>query len=1018
MTWMKDRLWLFLLLMLVSVVAVVWAMKEPTDKLWSIEQGTLDLQGWDPEAHGVIQLDGEWTFYPGMLVSPDDMLQYAGPKTFIAVPGNWRGIEFALGQAPMKGHGYGTYRLQIRNAPEGVPLGLDKSYVRFADKLYVNGIAAGESGRVGESKENYIPRNIPYVGYFQSDDGIIDILLQTSNFDYKDGGISRSITFGLAKDIEIRRTLKSSIDVSGTFLFLLFSILLLLAYIWNRRSSILLQLAVYFLLFAMQFLLNGERLFMHWFSGVPFELAFKLKGLAVFTALSLSLFLIWKLLKRQRFSGWILGYSLLLAAYCLFVLLLPYSMYSYRQDLMYVLATAAYIHALAFAVAAYIRRSYGSINQRQFQLFIAAIWTLLMTNAIVIANNLHYIPMETVVITVLFLGIIIVSLFLYQYVLAYSALTRMTAQLQMADRMKDEFLLMTSHELNTPLHHIMSLSRSLIPGPMKRASAQEMEDKLQFIHDTAYRLSSMVKDIIDTDRLREGTLQLTLQRVDLIGCLTVLLEVSGHMAREWRVECIHAIDPAARFVLADEARLMQVLYHSMLYSLGHAGGGKLYIRGMVLQDHTVVELTAVDGAEKPIVAESRLEGSFTTGLSIARELIGHMGGSWRQDHASGTIVITMLRADGPTAYAESAASVAASLDWEREKSKTEAARGKLNRYDREREVLVASSDMIIIEHLNRMLEGDGYRVAAAVSAEEAYERMTTVDRPDIVLIDVGLSDGQGYGLCRRIRERFSQADLPVLLISARMTPLDIETGLEAGGSDFVMKPLDAGEIRMRINTLLSMKQLVKDAARNEMAFLRSQIKPHFLYNALGTIMSLCYTNGERAGELLGVFSRYLRIIFHMDITEETVMLSKEMELIRAYIDIERERFGDRVRVLFDVDESLYGAYIMPLTIEPLVENAIRHGLSRKMGGGTVRLAVSRLGQYMQVVVEDDGIGMSEEQVKCILNQDKGVDGIGFRNIIRRVSHFTDQHPVIESAPGHGTKVVLMLPILSRKDASR
>ncbi|MFD0960938.1 histidine kinase [Paenibacillus chungangensis] len=337
---------------------------------------------------------------------------------------------------------------------------------------------------------------------------------------------------------------------------------------------------------------------------------------------------------------------------------------------------------------------------------------------------------------------------------------------------------------------------------------------------------------------------------------------------------------------------------------------------------------------------------------------------------------------------------------------------------REREVFVASSDIIIIEHINCMLEGDGCRVTSAFSIEETYERIMTVDRPDIVLIDVALSDGQGYVLCRRIRERFSGVVLPLLLISDRITPLDIEAGLEAGGCDFVRKPLDAGEIRMRMNMLLSMKQFVKEAARHEMAFLRSQIKPHFLYNALGTIMSLCYTDGERAGELLGAFSRYLRMILHIDNMEDTVMLRKEMELIDAYIYIERERFGDRIQVLFDVDESLYGAYIMPLTIEPLVENAIRHGLTSKMDGGTVRLTIRRLGPHMQVVVEDDGIGMSEEQVKRILNQDKGVKGIGFRSIIRRIMPFTDQYPVIESAPGHGTKVVLTLPFLNRKDASR
>lgn len=191
--------------------------------------------------------------------------------------------------------------------------------------------------------------------------------------------------------------------------------------------------------------------------------------------------------------------------------------------------------------------------------------------------------------------------------------------------------------------------------------------------------------------------------------------------------------------------------------------------------------------------------------------------------------------------------------------------------------------------------------------------------------------------------------------------------------------------------------------------MRSQIKPHFLYNALGTIMSLCFTDGPRAGELLGSFSRYLRILFHLDNTEELIPLSKEMELIRAYVEIEQERFGSRLQVKLDVDSSLYSCKVMPLLIEPLVENAIRHGVSKKIDGGTVRLTIRRYEDSVQVVVEDDGVGMSGKQVAFIMNRSHTEQGIGLQNVQRRLKHMNGQAPVIQSEQGLGTKVTIKFP---------
>ena len=121
-------------------------------------------------------------------------------------------------------------------------------------------------------------------------------------------------------------------------------------------------------------------------------------------------------------------------------------------------------------------------------------------------------------------------------------------------------------------------------------------------------------------------------------------------------------------------------------------------------------------------------------------------------------------------------------------------------------------------------------------------------------------------------------------------------GFESGANDFVTKPFETKELCARVHTLLILKNSMDKALTNEMAFLQSQIKPHFLYNSLSTIMSFCYTDGEKAGDLLGHLSEYLKKSFNIEDTVSSVSLKSELELINAYVEIEKARFEERLKL--------------------------------------------------------------------------------------------------------------------------
>ncbi|MCI3919672.1 histidine kinase [Paenibacillus sp. TRM 82003] len=217
-----------------------------------------------------------------------------------------------------------------------------------------------------------------------------------------------------------------------------------------------------------------------------------------------------------------------------------------------------------------------------------------------------------------------------------------------------------------------------------------------------------------------------------------------------------------------------------------------------------------------------------------------------------------------------------------------------------------------------------------------------------------------------------------------------------------------------IETFSTLDQTAKEAQRNELAFLQAQIKPHFLFNALSSIISLCYTNGERAGKLLADLSNYLKRSFHIDLNADYVTIENELKLIKAYVDIEKARFEDRIEVVYEVDEEALSFKIIPLVIEPLVENAIRHGVLKNKSGGKVKLTIKKQEGFIFIGVEDNGKGMAHEQLASMQEMEgysertKG-NGVSLVNIHARLQTFYDARLRFETNE-KGTKAYFSVPV--------
>jgi len=198
----------------------------------------------------------------------------------------------------------------------------------------------------------------------------------------------------------------------------------------------------------------------------------------------------------------------------------------------------------------------------------------------------------------------------------------------------------------------------------------------------------------------------------------------------------------------------------------------------------------------------------------------------------------------------------------------------------------------------------------------------------------------------------------------------------------------------------------------ELRALRAQISPHFIYNSLAAIATFVRTEPERARELLLEFADFTRYSFRRH--GEFTTLAEELRSIEQYLTLEKARFGDRLQVRTRIAPEVLSVRLPFLSVQPLVENAVRHGVEGASGRGTVVVEASDAGSECLISIEDDGAGADPERIRAVLAGRSTSDSVGLANIDERLrTVYGPQHGLaVETAPGFGTKVVLRIPKFS------
>lgn len=204
-----------------------------------------------------------------------------------------------------------------------------------------------------------------------------------------------------------------------------------------------------------------------------------------------------------------------------------------------------------------------------------------------------------------------------------------------------------------------------------------------------------------------------------------------------------------------------------------------------------------------------------------------------------------------------------------------------------------------------------------------------------------------------------------------------------------------------------LKELENELRMSRLRNFTSQMQPHFLYNALGSIQEILLEDPAYAAELIGDFTIHLRSCIRAMSNDSPIPFEQELANVRAYVNIERMRFGKKLNVVFDIRNDDF--CILPLTVQPIVENAIRHGIyERGEAGGTVVIRSDGDGSFARITVEDNGVGFNVEAYnREVLSGER--DSTGLKNIIFRLDKMMHASVKIVSTVGTGTTVEIMIP---------
>ncbi len=1015
---------IFLTMILLTITYFIY--RDASVKAPLVKDGYIDLSDWDFDKDGNVKLDGYWEFYPNVLLSPSDITDKLLPeKYFVNTPNPWEG---QVPKSVISDKGIGTYRVRVKINKDIYMYGLKTTEIRSASRIFVNGEEVGKIGNPQSSFENGYFSNVQGITTcFQPEDDTLDIVIQVANLDYSNGGIIQSIYLGSDDKITQYYIISVIIDVLRILFLVVLGVCDFVVYFQNKKQKSFLYLGIICATYSYVTATINEKLFNKIFIFVPYIFSLKLKIILITLSIYLISLFIWENGKNLIKYDYIkmVKYTNIINVFL--ILVMPMKWLGIFEKILAIENVLICVINVTL-IAIYILKQRQKMLKAKHVIFLLCIaiavtfqYSIFMLYYFAVIK-ISFIPYNT------FLGFLIANLaILLKYrANTYDKMEIMSENLASLNKLKDQFLIKTSHELKNPLHAIINIARTALDKSDR--NTKKSTENISSIIATATRLSNLVNDIVDLQSMENGILYVNKNVFDINGTVQTVIDILTYLRKSEEVKLINNIEIGKYYVYTDENRFRQIIFDIIDNSLKNIEKGYIEIKAEIIEDYVniIIEDTGkgIDKNYQNRIFDKNIHmernafiNSSSTGinLSISKMLASRIGGDlylkWSESNEGSVFIIKMPGASEDDKVVNQDKEINTDIDSriiENQEHSYEHLIG--NNSDAEKlKILLVDDDVVSIKVLRESFNDDTYETLVAYNGETALELVKKHKDISIILLDVMMPGLSGYDVCRKIRKEYKMFEIPILLLTVSCTQDAMELGFEVGANDFLAKPFNFVELKARVRTLQKMRSAVKDTLKLETVFLQSQIKPHFLYNALSVIVSLCHSDGKKAVKLLEELSKYLRFTFDINPYNSFISLKREISFVKSYIELEKARFGERLNVEFDLDEGSLEYSIPALIIQPLVENSIRHGVMKRISGGIVKISIKNTGQYIKVVIQDNGVGINSFKLKELTDDDISKNS-ALRNVNKRLINEYGHGLSIDSIQGKGTVVTINLPL--------
>lgn len=980
-------------------------------------------------------LDGEWLFFEEQLLLLSDLTDRVVQQgRIINLP-----TDFASHTENKNSYGTFMATISLPASMVGESVAIHVPYQYSAYSLYVNDELITSNGTVGTDVDSHVTEMAPKTGHFTPESNVVTLTMQVSSFEHIRGGFENSIYIG--ESVVVDRKNDSQIITStfiNGFIFII-GIFMILFSMYRRKDSIFLIFGLFTICISVRAFFTVPFLYTILFPDLPWVWGTRLEYILTIASSMFYIMLMWKWHERE-FSKWVM--YVLVAFHMAVLIPTIFTRPVFFQALffnVFYLAVPTFIYFI-FVIVKSIRNNNVAAKVNLFGIMIIFIaflndffigqgfyksWNLMLP-AVVFYITIHVVSMSRQF-----------AASVYQKERQNIELKKLnvsneslTEKLQEEIKRKDQFLANTSHELRNPLHGIINIAHSLLINKANQLD-EEMKEEINLQVTIGHHMARTLDDLLDITRLKEQRINLKKSSFHIHSVAQAVIDMLDVLVSDKRITLVLEIDENLPKIVADENRLMQILFNLLHNALKFTYKGKITVRAYEVDDFMKIEVEdtgvgmddelknrlfmAYEQGESDLTNAS---GGLGLGLSICKELVELHGGTISVESEVGigsTFTFTLpLNVESFPEQPEEGAKMI--INNEKVNVHAPVSFHKMidyvaeNRYTIEkRHILIVDDDVVNLRVIKNVLSNLFYEISTATSGEEALEVLKNSD-VDLLITDVMMPQMSGYELTKKVRENHSISELPIILLTARNKSDDIYTGFLVGANDYLIKPVNAMELIVRVDALTNLQASIQERLRMEAAWLHAQIRPHFLLNTLNSIMSLSQIDTERMVKLVEHFAHYLHSSYQLKNIDKLILLEDELELLKSYVYIQQERFGERLQVNWDVEEGTEHVMIPPLSLQTLVENAFHHGVLAKSEGGTVTIRIRNVSDAVEVSVIDDGVGLDEEMKNEILiahpDQKRG---IGLINTEQRLQKLFGSGLHIESTVNEGAQFTFIVP---------